>query len=549
MTKRYLAAEMDKSVKRMLKLIDEEGDSFAKKAEMYYQKRPELVSHVEEFYRMYRSLAERYDHVTGELRKNIPSDLQSQGSTVSDSGSDLPSVWPSPSPSPSPEQQKLGRRKSGIRAAGFDFFLGSNGGVSGSDMYQKADDESSTLTESDRAESDDDDSVNNYSVVSGNGNGSDPALHRKVVELEIELRDVKEKLVSVRNEDSVDGGSSSSYERELTIAREKLRNSEEEVSRLYDSLQKYELGGAENSEESADRGLVEELRISKGKLRVSENEIASLRYELERNKEKIRHLQDQLESGLKDVIASKAKLNAERREVSKLQERVSRLKGSLSGRDREIMDLKIAVSDAEMKIFPETAQVKAELSKLVDERVRLVEHVRELENQGRCFEDEIRTIRAERSEMESRLGLEIDHLRKEAAESCELIGTLKESVDSLRAERDGLGLRVAGLVAELASGEGKIGRLGEELRGLENERLRLVDEAREACVNAEKLGSRIAELEKEMERQRDVISERGEEKREAIRQLCLYMEHYRNGYVTLRRAFPRNAPSSCLCFC
>lgn len=45
----------------MLKLIEEDGDSFAKKAEMYYQKRPELISHVEEFYRMYRSLAERYD--------------------------------------------------------------------------------------------------------------------------------------------------------------------------------------------------------------------------------------------------------------------------------------------------------------------------------------------------------------------------------------------------------------------------------------------------------------------------------------------------------
>ena len=46
----------------MLKLIEEDADSFAKRAEMYYQKRPELVSLVEEFYRAYRSLAEPYDH-------------------------------------------------------------------------------------------------------------------------------------------------------------------------------------------------------------------------------------------------------------------------------------------------------------------------------------------------------------------------------------------------------------------------------------------------------------------------------------------------------
>jgi len=47
----------------MLKLIEEDADSFAKRAEMYYKKRPELVSMVEDFYRTHRSLAERYDQV------------------------------------------------------------------------------------------------------------------------------------------------------------------------------------------------------------------------------------------------------------------------------------------------------------------------------------------------------------------------------------------------------------------------------------------------------------------------------------------------------
>ncbi|KAK9671909.1 hypothetical protein RND81_12G063300 [Saponaria officinalis] len=36
---------------------------------MYYKKRPELMKLVEEFYRAYRALAERYNHATGELRQ------------------------------------------------------------------------------------------------------------------------------------------------------------------------------------------------------------------------------------------------------------------------------------------------------------------------------------------------------------------------------------------------------------------------------------------------------------------------------------------------
>ncbi|KAM3356361.1 protein NETWORKED 1A [Capsicum galapagoense] len=61
--------EMDSKVKAMIKLIEEDADSFARRAEMYYKKRPELMKLVEEFYRAYRALAERYDHVSGELKQ------------------------------------------------------------------------------------------------------------------------------------------------------------------------------------------------------------------------------------------------------------------------------------------------------------------------------------------------------------------------------------------------------------------------------------------------------------------------------------------------
>ncbi|GLU07450.1 hypothetical protein SLE2022_244090 [Rubroshorea leprosula] len=56
-------SELDRKTKAMLKLIEEDADSFAQRAEMYYKKRPELITMVEDFYRAHRSLAERHDQM------------------------------------------------------------------------------------------------------------------------------------------------------------------------------------------------------------------------------------------------------------------------------------------------------------------------------------------------------------------------------------------------------------------------------------------------------------------------------------------------------
>ncbi|GAB2281486.1 hypothetical protein Dimus_016073 [Dionaea muscipula] len=68
-------AELDQKTKAMLKLIDEDADSFAQRAEMYYKKRPELISMVEEFYRAHRSLAERYEQLKSDPGTRLGSPL------------------------------------------------------------------------------------------------------------------------------------------------------------------------------------------------------------------------------------------------------------------------------------------------------------------------------------------------------------------------------------------------------------------------------------------------------------------------------------------
>ncbi|CAM0907415.1 unnamed protein product [Alopecurus aequalis] len=61
--------DVENRVKVMLKLLGEEADSFGKRAEMYYSRRPEVITHVEDVYRAYRALVERYDHLSKELHK------------------------------------------------------------------------------------------------------------------------------------------------------------------------------------------------------------------------------------------------------------------------------------------------------------------------------------------------------------------------------------------------------------------------------------------------------------------------------------------------
>ncbi|KAL5130908.1 Protein NETWORKED 1B [Glycine soja] len=82
-----------------MRFIDEEEDSFARRAEMYYKKRPEVMKLVEEFYRAYRALAERYDHAMGELHhahKTIAKAFPNQKYyMLTDDSSPIRRVWTS----------------------------------------------------------------------------------------------------------------------------------------------------------------------------------------------------------------------------------------------------------------------------------------------------------------------------------------------------------------------------------------------------------------------------------------------------------------------
>ncbi|CAA7037907.1 unnamed protein product [Microthlaspi erraticum] len=453
--------KMDDRVNHMLKLIEEDADSFAKKAQMYYQKRPELIQCVEDFYRMYRALAERYDQASGELQKNHTSEIKSQGSVEQSSPT---------------TKDKLSRG-------------------------HKEEEDSSSLTDSG---SDSDSDVNDED--------GDEALIRRMADLELELQETKQKLLL--QQESVNGDNNldllhkiTVYEGELREANEKIRMHEEEIAKLKIELQsccmsseteaeQMSLGLVEEETEDAEaatkvKALEEELSMAKEKLQHYEEEVSYLKSELEIGKaaeEKLQSLQSELELAQKETDTHISKLNAEKKEVLKLQERLAMVKTSLQDRDKEIRSLKTAVSDAEEKIFPEKAQIKGEMSKLVEERRQLGEQVRELESH-------IRLITEEKTEMEEKL----------RGEYSEKISVMKDESNVLR--------------EEIGKREEKVKEMEKHMKELHMEQVRL--------------RRRSSDLGEEVEKTKVAASEVAEQKREAIRQLCVSLDYYRDGYERL----------------
>lgn len=554
----------------MLKLIEEEGDSFAKKAEMYYQKRPELIAQVEEFYRMYRSLAERYDNLSksipaDHLSKSIPADqLQTQSSAVSEAGSE------SGPPVPAPKEKRHYRRKSITnRAAGFKVFLGSRGGSSErADSDDYSDSSSDSETESDSIAS----SKNTYSGPLA-ANGDYMGLGQRIVELEVELHDVKEKLRMAEEENSLvttspkvslENGNSEDllgrihwYEEELNVANEKLHCTQEEMERLTqinienglidayvksETIQVLELQEkiaaltlenkkSKSTEVATDVVLEEDAGVEDQKLHFSEEEeVARLKLELEETKSSLKRI---------EVWAAELKDQNETLEMN------------VSSRDIEIAELKLAISDAELKFIAEKSQLERVISALEEGQGELEMKLKNSESRIQSLVDDCNRIEQEKIEFqvlqenrEADMHSEMERLKAEIVEKGNRLEELNKTLDGLKlnfdtltAERDELNAKVSSLVADIGSRDEKICPMEEHLHKLHIEHVELVSACEEARKQAENQARRLREMEEEVEKQRIVITDAAEEKREAIRQLCFSMEHYRNNYDDLRNAF------------
>ncbi|KAJ6798525.1 protein NETWORKED 4B-like [Iris pallida] len=524
--------EMDRYVKEMLKLIEDEGDSFAKKAEMYYQKRPELISHVEGFYRMYRALAERYDHVTGELRKNLQSDLHSQSSW---SGSDFGSEPPSPSLPTFDRTPELKPAvpKPSARAAGFEFFLGSGGS---SDLSRKESDRSSSSSSESDSDSDDAKEVN------GGGDLISSGLQQRIFELENELCVVKEKLGEhekcgqLANEKHADLISKIAVlENDCLAANEKLQNAKSEITSLHQKLKENNLSPEASSidlciDNTVASGMETQEVESVTELNDREREIEDLKGLISAKDQEIEQYKAQLaeESGKSsqeklrleaDIIDLKEVIEELKSEVTKISQQKKQVEARISMQQNLIEEFKATSAASADRFSLEKSALKTEISILSLSNTSLSAKLVQLEA-------EKAVLCSDRDRQNRELNREIDGL--------------KLQVDMLTAEKDEMVARIGALGDEMKGRDDRICSMDEHMNQLHLEHVKLIAEIEQARRAGRELAERVKELDEEVERQRAAISDGAEGKREAIRQLCFSLEHYRDGYHHLRRMLQGN---------
>lgn len=533
----------------MQKLI-EDGESLSN------MHRPELVAHIEDFYHLYQSLAERYDHLTGELQKNIPLDFQLYGSGNCKSGSQL--LTP---------DHKLGVHKSGGQAAS-----STSGGSSDFSLKETTELSSSSSSDSESESFNSSVNVRLDAPINIDGKGFDEKIEENVDGLlEVGENGSYEELL----------GKVTKYEEKLRVSNLRLQLSEEEIARLKSKLnyqiesarsdikmreadlemerrQVFELQNniseletrASESNFEIER-LIKDLEVSRERLKLSDEEIKQLNNELANEIYKGTEHQGQLKLAQEEVAMLSAKLDSEKRQVLKLQERIARYESDLSDRDDEIGELKLALIDTQEKFSLEKAYLQYDMSSLLEKQTLSDVRLKELELQGKVVEDKIKQCETENMEMkdlhmaqESGMQAEINHLKVEVAERCDHIETLNKNLDGLKykydmlmAEKDEVNAKVNTLMAEASSRNNHIEQVEEHLQKLHTEHAELIAESETARKLVDELRLRVKELEKEVDQQRMVILDGAEEKREAIRQLCFSLEHYRTGYKELRQAF------------
>ncbi|XP_028778882.1 protein NETWORKED 4A-like [Neltuma alba] len=485
--------------------------------------------------------------------------------------------------------QTKGLSKSDLPTVDMDLFPGSAGHSSGVSSKQTSGSPFSSSSESESENSNS--SINRYHGLPMNTDGN--GLHHREIKLNEGFLG-PESQKQMAGEDHTDNtlweSDYTSYEEllsklikteeELRDARLKLRLSEEEVinsksqivnceDQLHHVLKELKMreGDLECEKEKVLKlqnqtsdmetrvqdccckiaELTEELAVAREHLRVSKYEIAELKNKCDSGHE----LQCQLERAQENVATLEAELDSGRKQIRELEEEITWYKGNESKREHEVLNLKAEMLDAQTRYSLEKELLKSDVLSLSEARTQLDSALKEWELRSHLLENKFRQCEAEKLKLEEQNAAQEMVLRGEISFLKEELGERRHDIDALNKEIDGHKHKYDMVVAENDGASAKIHKLIADARTRDNlienmekdlclfhahhEELKSISEARLNQVNELKL--KLKELEIMVARQKAVMSERAEEKREAIRQLCYALDHFKSGYQELRRAF------------
>ncbi|KAK9984254.1 hypothetical protein SO802_033779 [Lithocarpus litseifolius] len=453
--------DMDAKVKQMIKLIEEDADSFAKRAEMYYKQRPELMKLVEEFYRAYRALAERYDHATGALR-------QAHRTMAEAFPNQVPFVLADDSPAGSANEMtdpQTPHMPTPVRAM-FDpdelqkDALGLSSHFHALKKNEALTEESDTVTIRKGLKQ-----LNDLfgSVEAGSHAKFSEGKARKG----LNFQDEEEKERSVQN-----NGSHTIQARVLSES-ERLGKAEAEISTLKKTLAKFEA--------EKEAGLLQ--------YQESLKRLSNLESDISRAQEDSKGLSERAskaEAEVQTLKESIAKLESER-ETSLIQyqqclDRISNLENNISRAEKDAGELNERASKAEVEaeaIKQDLVRVEAEKEAVLAQYKKCLEMISNLEDKLLHAEENARTIneRANKAECEvetlKQALAKLTEEKKAAAlqyqQSLEVISSLEQKISCAQEEARRLNTEINDGVAKLKGAEEKCLLLENSNQSLQSE--------------------------------------------------------------------------------
>lgn len=508
----------------MLLLIEHDGDFSVEKLHNNHPMQPELIARIKEISHRHHLLADHYNKLTGDLSSYIQSANEMKNYEKTTFGHQLTHPFLTP-------EKKLGMQNVESQVVRSDLSLSSGGGISDTTPIEGS--ESSLLSSDSDSESYNSSPTERSSLLP-----SGKMLKHELINVETEISEMGRVIAPTEQEHSYEAiktGESgeyemlmrriSDYEKELKVSKEKFQFAEEEIAKLKSELQN-------NEAFMVKMGSIEAQLVS------AENQIKLHEAEIEKENQRSLMLQRQ-------IVDLEAKLESEKRQVQKLQESVTNYIAELSDRDLEIQKLNAELQDASGNFALEKWQLQSSVIKL-SERLTFHEAITyELQKQCESFEAEKVEMVRKQEALNVSWQDNIERMKVELCEKNVLVDTLNENLDELKrnydmlmAEKDGVNAKLQTFSADLSVvRDDQIQCLERNLHELHFKNERLSAGSDSANKLTAELKSRIDELEKEVGIQAVMISDTAEEKREAIRQLCFSLDHFRSAYQELRNKY------------
>ncbi|XP_019437272.1 PREDICTED: protein NETWORKED 4A-like isoform X2 [Lupinus angustifolius] len=367
-------------------------------------------------------------------------------------------------------------------------------------------------------------------------------LQKQTAELETHIPDCSHKIANLKIQIEESEG-------QLDNVRKELKNKEDDLEYEKGQVMELQKLTAELETHVPDcsnkiEKLVQELEVAQEQLKVSNDEKTRLKEELKSryaiNHElqcKVKEIQDAAQQSeatvqwLRDWGGKRSK---------ELEDKITQHQANETEHDHEVRKLKAEIDD-----------LKSDISRLSKSQKLLDSRLKEWEARSKVSQRKMKQSEAEKVKLEklhanqkllfkaeiTSLKEELDHKRHDVEAVNKEFDQHKQKYDMLMTEIDEANAKVDKLMAEVSSRDNQIAKMKTKLVQLQAQQPELISrsEARLNLVNELKL--KVEDLENKVTIQNAVISDRAEEKREAIRQLCISIEHYRSEYRELRRAF------------